>query len=733
MTEQNYDFQKRMLTVHRPNRRTNKAPTEGEIEITEAWSVLPVKDCPLIATAAEDLADYFAVSMNLRVPVAENAADAHIIAYELDETLERHGAYRIVVTRERVRLIGKDARAAAQAGYLLEDLMNLAEAPVLALGTTDRAPIFRRRMVHSGYAEDDFPDGHLNAIAHSGINTILLFTCGVNRSPMHSLDFNDLIARAAKYGIDVYAYSYMLTAMHPLDEGAEKYYDDLFGNLFRKCPGLAGIVFVGESIEFPSRDERTSGMMHLENRDKNGHKIIKKPNPGWFPCRDYPDWLNLVKKTIRREKPDADIVFWTYNWGYCAEEDRIALIDALPTDISLEATFEMFENYECDGVPSRTTDYTISYPVPGKYFLSEAAAAKRRGIPLYSMTNAGGLTWDVGVVPYEPVPDLWMRRYDAMRDCHKEYGLCGSMDSHHYGFMPSFVSDLAKEMFTDIDADGEAILNRLIERDFGKENRDTVRSVYRSFSDAVSKFVTSNEEQYGPLRIGPAYPFTLFRDRTLLIPGNPNAHQGGNKICFPIYGYPLNDPQRAARFPGEIRLYGEAASLLISGAETLKALLPSLPDAKRDDAQRIAGVAEFMGRSALTVHHIKRWYLAKQGLLAGDADFSRYLDDLRTVAAAEEANVTATLPLVDFDSRLGFEPSMDYMSDRAHLEWKLSILRRVVTEEIPALEKAGKVENPIRTDYPRKIGEYRSDSGETAFVGEAPKPVTPKPSTDTPR
>ena len=39
---------------------------------------------------------------------------------------------------------------------------------------------------------------------------------------------------------------------------------------------------------------------------------------------------------------------------------------------------------------------------------SEAKAAARRGIPLYSMTNAGGLTWDVGVVPYEPAPYLWL-------------------------------------------------------------------------------------------------------------------------------------------------------------------------------------------------------------------------------------------------------------------------------------------------------------------------------------
>lgn len=35
-------------------------------------------------------------------------------------------------------------------------------------------------------------------------------------------DFNDLIDRASKYGIDVYAYTYMESKMHPEDEGAEE-------------------------------------------------------------------------------------------------------------------------------------------------------------------------------------------------------------------------------------------------------------------------------------------------------------------------------------------------------------------------------------------------------------------------------------------------------------------------------------------------------------------------------
>ena len=398
MAEQHYAFQERLLRVHQARRCPQKAPKAGQLEITDAWCILRHTD-PLLARTAADLQDYFSVSMELDLPLCETAPAARFISYEIDPALGKAGAYRVDASPRGIRLIGTDARAAAQASFLLEDLLNLEEAPFLAPGITDREPIFRCRMVHSGYAEDEYPNEHLNAIAHSGINAILVFVKGVNETLSHREDFNDLIARASSYGLDVYAYSCMTSRLHPDDPEAPAFYDGLYGELFRRCPGFKGVIFVGESVEFPSKDPHTSGMLRLDNIGPDGKRLVNKPNPGWFPCFDYPQWLELVKSSIRRVKPEADIVFWTYNWGYCDEADRLALIEALPTDISLQVTFEMFEDGMRMGIPTRAVDYTLTFPHPGKYFLSEAKAAARRGIPLYAMTNAGGLTWDVGVVP----------------------------------------------------------------------------------------------------------------------------------------------------------------------------------------------------------------------------------------------------------------------------------------------------------------------------------------------
>ena len=89
-----------------------------------------------------------------------------------------------------------------------------------------------------------------------------------------------------------------------------------------------------------------------------------KVSSGWYPCEDYPIWLDCVKKVIRKYRADADIVFWTYNWGWAPEEARVKLVKRLPTDISVEATFEMFEKWVYDGAVGRCDDYTLSFEGP---------------------------------------------------------------------------------------------------------------------------------------------------------------------------------------------------------------------------------------------------------------------------------------------------------------------------------------------------------------------------------
>lgn len=173
--------------------------------------------------------------------------------------------------------------------------------------------------------------------------------------------------------IDTYAYSYMKSYVYPEGEEGRKFYDQKYGDLLRAHPGFKGVILVGESCEFHSRDERTTGLLHLENRDENGNKIIVgKPNPGWFPCSDYPLLVGMIKDSIQNVKPDAELVFWTYNWLHREEDLRRELIRNIPKDVTLQVTFEMREKIEVDGVIDKMDDYALYFEGPGRPFISEA-------------------------------------------------------------------------------------------------------------------------------------------------------------------------------------------------------------------------------------------------------------------------------------------------------------------------------------------------------------------------
>ena len=699
MKEINYEFRQRFSVVHQPTRRdAEKTCPDGFIEVTRDWCItVPDKADAVMMNAARDLEDYFFTSMKISLRLlreSDKAARSYSkrIVYSADTSIKEY-SYRFAVKENEITLSGCDSRMAAQAGYFLEDLMNLEEGPFVEPTDTLRTSLFNPRMVHSGYGLDMYPTEHLKNIAHSGISAILVFVKDVDKTPHGYEDFNDLCYRAAQYGLDVYAYSYLANKMHPDDEGAYEFYDDLYGKFLDRCPGFKGMIFVGESCEFPSKDEHTTGRRRQDNVDKDGKQIVKnKYNPGWWPCYDYKDLMEMIGTILRKRNPDFDIVFWSYNWSRTRAEARKALIDTLPKYITLQATFEMGEHIVRDGITNTTADYTIFSHGPGYYFSTEARFAKENGLKLYSMTNTGGLTWDCGTVPYIPAPYQWMKRYAEMQHAHTTYGLAGTMDSHHYGFSPSFISDLAKWAFHTPYANLDEILHKIAARDFSAEVAGEVCEAFRCFSDGAYHHISTWQEQYGPCRIGPAYPFVLFDKKDIKIPTVPYAHFGGNAITAPVYGYKssgayfklLATEEGRKKFDYEIYSFHIAEELYTKGVEILKSAIEKIPERKRDNARRIMAVGEYIRNAIRTSIYIKEFYKRKEALLdTHGEERNKLVKEMIELARADLENAKATIPLVEFDSRLGYEPSMEYMCDRAHIEWKIGVSEELINDELP--------------------------------------------------
>lgn len=698
--EHNYEFRRRLNQVHKPDRRDSALlPCEGEVVIDESWRIMISREASdYLFRIAQDLQDYLAVSMGISVLVVRgdveaaakngNQAKPVILLASSDDIpgyakkVKKSRGYRMVVEDGLIVVCGRDERGAGQGSYRLEDIMNLRQAPFVPKQDVVREPIFSPRMVHSGWGIDNFPDQHLNEIAHAGLDAILVFTTGINMTNTGHLDFNNLIDRAEAYGIDVYIYSYLKSRKHPDDPEAEAFYEGLYGNLIKTFPRVKGIVFVGESCEFPSKDERTRGRLRLDPAPP-GQENDKRPSPGWWPCRDYPQWLNMVKRIMRKYKPDLDVVFWTYNWGWAPVEDRLALIQHLPTDISLEVTFEMFENIEKNGVMTRCVDYTASFAGPGMYFTTEAIEAKKRDIPLYAMANTGGLSWDIGVIPYEPIPYQWKNRWDAILKANKEWGLVGLMECHHYGWWPSFVSELSKEAYWTHGDKFDLHIRRIAERDFGVEGADNALEAWKLWSDAFRDYVPTNEDQYGPFRVGPSYPL-VFNGREMKFPDAPYAHFGARILNINYRTHNL------ALVPGEIKLLESMESKMLKGLALMKKARKTTPELREEDADRMLLLGDFICHCVRTTINAKNWLLHNLVVMSKDATREEKIAAAKAmipIAEAEGKNARATLPIVSKDSRLGWEPSMEYMCDPEHILWKLDQIKHVVEVEIPEFIK----------------------------------------------
>lgn len=695
--EHNYEFRRRLNQVHIPDRWDESVlPCANETVIGPGWRiVISLEASDYLFRIGQDLQDYLAVSMGIPVLLerrdVNSAPEKSIILAASDDMpgfvdandahrVRKRRGYRMLVEAKRIVLCGKDERGTAQGSYRLEDIMNLRRAPFVPAVDIVREPLFSPRMVHSGWGIDNFPEQHLNNIAHAGLDAILVFTTGLNMTNTGPLDFNNLIDRAEAYGLDVYLYSYLRSRKHPDEPDAEAFYENLYGTLIKTFPRVKGIIFVGESCEFPSKDERTKGRLHMDPAPP-GQENDPRPSPGWWPCRDYPQWLNMVKRIMRKYNPSLDVVFWTYNWGWAPVGPRLELISQLPTDISLEVTFEMFEDIEKDGIMTRCVDYTASFAGPGMYFQTEAKAAKARRIPLYAMANTGGLSWDIGVIPYEPIPFLWKIRWDAIKKARRDWGLCGLMECHHYGWFPSFISELSKEAYWSNGDDFDTHILRIAERMFGHEGAGNTLEAWKLWSSAFQDYVPTNEDQYGPFRVGPSYPL-LLGDDDIKFPDVPYAHNGANIL---IVKYRSHNPSIV---PGEIKLLERMAAKMKRGLKLMHAARKYSPPTGAEEAERMLVLGEFILRAVRTTIHTKQWFLQNQIVQDANADDEAKrtaLLNMLQIGSEEILNANSCLPFVEKDSRLGWEPSMEYMCDPEHIIWKITQLSNVLTKKIPAL------------------------------------------------
>ena len=664
--EERYAFRERLAVLHPDRRAVDSAPAAGdETVIDPSWRIVAADPSdPVLAHAAEDLADYFDKSMGVR---PGQGGRGGVVEIAVDPGLKSLQS-KIEVGPTGVKITGATPREAFQGAIRLEDMITARGRPALKRGVRTFTRMFSPRMTHSGWEVEKFPDVYLDQLAHAGMDSILVFIADppdVTRNGRE--DMNALVERCRRRGIDVYAYCWFhvkAAKYNPADPEAEAWYDETYGSIIKNAPGIRGIICVGESVAFLGRDGHTAGFWWGPQEDR----VAGKPLNGFWPTLEWVTWLEKVKKVTRRYKPDLEILFWTYNWFWADAKDRLALLEKIPADVTLHVTFEMGDIWRKKlGVNTKVWDYSITQPGPGTVFASEADVAKRRGIALTSMSNTGGRTWDVGCVPFHPVPARWFDRFRALRKAKGRWGLSGLMECHHYGFQPNFIAELAKVAFTEESDDSalDSTLRAIAARDFGFANADAVLAAWQDWSDAFLWHSAHHSDLGGPQRVGPVYPFVLPGEKRpqrlepIVEAYNGKVYNsGGWKYLEPEYAIPVDE------LDARIEMTTREIAGWEKGCERLRAILPSVPAEKRPFADRQLANGEFHLATARTLLNARRFRKYGFDPKANLAALLKVLDD-------EEANVRAAIPVAERDSSLGWEPTMFYVSDRPNLEWKL--------------------------------------------------------------
>ncbi len=673
-----YDFRKDITVNHGKIITKNQKASSNELAFPSNFTIKINGGSVVTKTAVEDFMDFLSVAFDVTATVGEN----EFLSLNVDTSLDAEKIdYKIKVSN-KIEIFGSSDRSLAQALYYLEFCLKERAFFSVKVGEIHNKMPYSPRIIHSGYGLDEYPNEYLSTIAHYGYDAIAVFVKGVDETTLGYLDFNDLCNRAEKYGIDVYAYSYISNFTNPKEKGSKELYEELYGGIFKNCPKMKGMIFVGESVEFLSEDEHV--VKHRYNEYSTEGIPENKPSPGWWPCRDYADWISLVRDSIRKHKKDADIVFWTYNWGWVNEEDRVKLLKSLPTDISLLVTFEMFEKYKIFGIEEKVSDYSLTNPYAGKYFISEAKIAKERNIKLYSMTNTAGRTWDMGTVPYLPMPYQWIERFKSVNDAQKNYSLCGLMEGHHYGFYPSFISRLATLSFINVDYENN--LERVLKVEYGFVN-ETLLEGLKYLSESIKYFPPTIEEQYGPMRVGTNFPLCLIKG---MQPVEEKGVHFGNNIWSPLYGqfdsglclgYGDNGTPYAVREKAEIKMLKKAKELIEKSISLFK-------KCETEKIAELINLSNYIKCSVITEINVKEFYHNKIKLKIGSSKFvlKKAIKNIKEIAKKEQENAKESIEYLEKDSRLGFEPSMLYANSKERVEWKIEQIDYMLKNELSFYE-----------------------------------------------
>ncbi len=731
--EKPYSYHKRLAEepVHVPRRDFNAAADEKEMSLSDNnWKILWNKNSgPVLQNAVADFSDYLDKSMDLKVITEglnsleglQNASYC-IIAGTKDQlpgcgtTLTGPKDYEITVSPEFIRVCGFDERGVMFGLYNLEARMNLREAPFLPKDLkTVRHSLYNARMVLSWMGWMEWPDMLLSHLAHAGFDSIFASVYanpnGDRTTAETSTDFyarlmfrvrkqdpakmRDLINRAAKFGISVYApiiYQYMGTSE------SEKGLRKLVRDIVSEFPDIRGYILL------------TEGFWYKSWRDRGGS--TKEGQKDW--ARNWCQAVKIAAEECHRINPDIEILPWEYNISFNPEnvDMKRYFIQQLPKNTIPLLTWDNGKSFEIDGFKGYLRDYSISQVGPSEVAEGQIDEAQKRGMKVYTNGDTFVCGAQFQTVPYHPFTYQWLERYKAM----EKFGIKGTLESWSSGFNPNFMTEIRSWYCWSDAPSSEELLQDIASLIFGKINTELVLKAWDLFSQAIrlvpdtgptmgtsnaignpiffnepnartpTFFYSWEDHQvwmgYFGAGINQYWPFTL--SRLVFYPDFSNKTNKAESYARSTSG--IQADSKTAVLPVFLKYLRLAANKMEEGLILYRKAALNSPAEKRKAAIKEVNIAEQLMRMMQSEAAILEFESLRLKFV-NEIDKKKaflIIEVMEKIIIDEIERTKLSLLAANRDSRLGFQQECDYVYTPYSLSEKIKVLETVLEKELPA-------------------------------------------------
>ncbi len=734
--EKSYDYHRRLSTnpVHTQRRVPEAQAKPNELALpSQGWKLVWKQgSTPVLQGTVHDFQDYLDKSMQVRIELdaKDSLADWQtqkkcVVVGTRDQlpgcgtALKAPKDYEIIATPERVTVCGFDERGAMFGLYNLEARMNLREGPFLPADLkTVRHSLYDVRMVQSWMGWMDWPDPLLSHLAHDGFDGIFA-SCYANpngdrTTAENSTEFyarlmfrvrrqdparmHDLINRASRYGIKVYApIIYQSLGTPESEAGLRK----LVRDIVKEFPDIKGYVLLTEGFWY----KQWGG----------GHGASKEYVQDW--ARNWAKAVGIVAEECHRVNPAIEILPWEYNIDFRPQnvETKRYFIQQLPANTIPLLTWENGKSFELDGMQGYLRDYSLNQVGPAEVTAAQITEARHRGTKVYCNADTFVCGAQLQTIPYHPFPHQWDARYKAL----EQFGVNGTMESWSSGYTPNFMTELRAWTCWSDAPPFEELLAAIASRNFGVENKEQVLKAWDRLSRAIRlvpdtgpTMGTSNAIgnplffQEPPPRtptfkhswtdeaawigylggeINPYWPFTV--SRLVFYPDFSNQTNKAAGYAQSVSGIETASGERI--LPVFLKYLRMAADEMENGLMPYRTAALASPPSKREAALREVVMAEQIRRMLLSNHAILQFEdLRLQFVAQSDRKKAdEILDRMGAIVRDEISRTELSLIAASRDSRLGFQFECDYVYTPYSLQEKLRSLQETLLQIIKCRDK----------------------------------------------